>query len=181
LTDRCLIGFGSTAGPPMLPVRYNNIKRIVQTSNHVVILVEMVHDARIVRIDGEHAPPDVRRWLGDSVGHWEGDTLVVDTTNFGRRPALPLASENLHVIERFRRLPDGDLLYSFTVEDPTTWKQSWSGEYRWPATDQRVYEYACHEGNYSMGNILRGARLQEAQALAQDAEEETPAQPSSRD
>ena len=159
--ERCLIGFGSTGGPPMLPVLYNNAKRIVQTEDHLMILVEMVHDARIVRIGGEHIPEGERRWLGDSIGWWEGDTLVVETTNFIDRPALFLASRNLKVTERFTRANADDLLYAFTVEDPTVWSAPWSGEYLWPGTPAKVYEYACHEGNYAMGNILRGARLLE--------------------
>ncbi len=162
--ERCLIGFGSTGGPPMLPVLYNNAKRIVQTENHVVILIEMVHDARIVRIGGEHAPASERRWLGDSIGWWEGDTLVVETTNFIDRPALFLASRNLKVTERFTRVNADDLLYGFTVEDPTVWTAPWSGEYVWPGIAGNVYEYACHEGNYSMGGILKGARLLEDEA-----------------
>ncbi len=167
LAERCLLGFGSTGGPPMLPVLYNNLKRIVQTDDHLMILVEMVHDARIVRMNAEHAPDDVRSWLGDSVGHWEGDTLVIDTTNFTDRPALSGATRNLHVVERFSRLDEDTLLYQFTVEDPTVWTAPWSGEYAWPATSSRVYEYACHEANYSFGGILRGARILEQEALAQ--------------
>ena len=166
LAERCLLGFGSTSGPPMLPVLYNNLKRIVQTPDHVMILVEMVHDARIIRLNSEHAPPSVRKWMGDSIGWWEGDTLVVDTTNFRATPGLSSASENLHVVERFERLDDETLLYSFTVEDPTVWTQPWSGEYPWPQTDASVYEYACHEANYALGNIMRGARLLEADGLA---------------
>ena len=149
----------------MLPVLYNNLKRIVQTEEHVMILVEMVHDARIIRMNSEHAPPDVRSWLGDSVGRWEGDTLVVDTTNFTDRPALSGASRNLHVVERFKRVDEDTLLYSFTVDDPTVWTAPWSGEYVWPSTETRVYEYACHEANYSFGGILRGARILEADLL----------------
>ena len=106
----------------------------------------------------------MRKWLGDSVGHWEGDTLVVDTTNFTDRPALANASRNLHVVERFSRLDADTLLYRFTVEDPTVWAAPWSGEYVWPASKQRVYEYACHEGNYSFRGILAGARALEAEA-----------------
>lgn len=164
LAERCLLGFGSTSGPPMLPVLYNNLKRIVQTEDHVMILVEMVHDARIVRMNRDHAPPDVRSWLGDSVGHWDGDTLVVDTTNFTDRPGLGGASRNLHVVERFTRIDPQTLIYQFTVDDPTVWTQPWGGEYVWPATDAHVYEYACHEANYSFPGILRGARLLEADA-----------------
>ena len=161
LAERCLLGFGSTSGPPMLPVLYNNLKRIVQTEDHVMILVEMVHDARIVRMNDEHAPPEIRKWLGDSVGHWEGDTLVVDTTNFTDTPALSGASRNLHVVERFTRIDADTLLYQFTVDDPTVWSAPWSGEYIWPATRDRVYEYACHEANYSFRGILGGARILE--------------------
>jgi hypothetical protein len=166
-SERCLTGFGSTGGPPMLPVLYNNLKRIVQTDDYVMILVEMVHDARIIRLGGEHAPPEVRKWLGDSVGHWEGDTLVVDTTNFTDSPGLFLASKDLHVVERFTRIDDDDLLYQFTVEDPNVWTEPWGGEYVWPGTDEQLYEYACHEGNYAMESILKGARLLEQEALAE--------------
>ncbi len=165
LSDRCLTGFGSTGGPPMLPTLYNNLKRIVQTPDYVMILIEMVHDARIIRLNSDHADPSVRKWLGDSIGWWEGDTLVVDTTNFTDFPAQWGASRNLHVVERFERIDEGSLHYSFTVNDPNTWEGSWSGEYPWPATDTRVYEYACHEGNYAMEGILRGARLLEAEAM----------------
>ncbi len=162
--ERCLLSFGSGGGPPMLPVLYNNLKQIVQTKDTVMILNEMVHDARIIRINGQHEPPEIRRWLGDSIGRWEGDTLVVDTTNFNDMPALSGASRNLHVIEKFKRLDDKSLLYSFTVEDPTVWTAPWSGEILWPATDQRIFEYACHEGNYSFAGILKGARILEADA-----------------
>ena len=163
LAERCLLGFGSTGGPPMLPVAYNNLKRVVQTDDYVMILVEMIHDARIIRLNAEHAPPDVRSWLGDSIGRWEGDTLVVDTTNFSDRPALAGASRHLHVVERFERIDADTLRYSFTVEDPTVWTAPWSGEYVWPVTEDRVYEYACHEANYSFGGILRGARILESE------------------
>lgn len=171
LGERCLLGFGSTAGPPMLPVAYNNVKRVVQTEEHVMILSEMVHDARIIRLDADHAPADVRSWLGDSVGHWDGDTLVVDTTNFNDTPALSGASRNLHVVERFSWTAEGALLYQFTVEDPTVWTAPWSGEYVWPPTDSRAYEYACHEANYSFRGILRGARVLEAEASGKTSPE----------
>ena len=165
LAERCLLGFGSTGGPPILPVSYNNVKRVVQTDRHVMILAEMVHDARIIRIGDEHAPAEIRSWLGDSVARWEGDTLVVDTTNFNDTPALAGATRDLHVIERISRIDERTLRYRFTVEDPNVWTAPWSGEYIWPATDQRAYEYACHEANYSFGGILRGARILEAEAL----------------
>jgi hypothetical protein len=165
LGERCLLGFGSTAGPPMMPVLYNNVKRIVQTDDYVMILVEMVHDARVIRLNSKHLPKEVRRWLGDSIGWWEGDTLVVDTTNFHPSSGFRGSSENLHVIERFKRLDDSTLLYSFTVDDPTVWTASWSGEYSWPATDEKLYEYACHEGNYALHGIMRGARVLEADVI----------------
>ena len=150
----------------MLPTLYNNLKRIVQTPDHVMILIEMVHDARIIRLNSEHADPSVRKWLGDSIGWWEGDTLVVDTTNFNDFPAQWGASRDLHVVERFTRIDEDTLHYSFTVDDPNTWEGTWSGEYPWPATETQVYEYACHEGNYAMEGILRGARLLEEEATA---------------
>ena len=172
LPERCLLGFSSTGGPPMLPALYNNMKQIVQTEDHVMILIEMVHDARIIRMNAEHEPPEIRKWLGDSVGHWEGDTLVVDTTNFTDRPALRGASRNLHVVERFSRIDAETLLYQFTVDDPTVWSAPWSGEYTWPASKNRVYEYACHEANYSFSGILRGARILEAETFAEMEDKE---------
>jgi hypothetical protein len=128
-----------------------------------MILNEMIHDARVVRMNAKHLPPTIRRWMGDSVGHWEGDTLVVDTTNFTDKTQFQGAGENLHVIERFTRQADGSLLYSFTIDDPTTWDQSWTGEYPWVKSDEKIYEYACHEGNYALGDVLRGARFEEAE------------------
>jgi hypothetical protein len=166
LGERCLMGFGSTAGPPALPVLYNNIKQIVQTPQHVMILNEMVHDARIVRMNGQHLPRSVRRWLGDSTGRWEGDTLVVETTNFTDKTGFRGSGEHLKVVERFTRVDEKTLLYQFTVEDPTAWTRPWSGEYTWAWSDQPVYEYACHEGNYSLEGILRGGRRQDAEDAA---------------
>jgi hypothetical protein len=163
LGERCLMGFASTSGPPALPnYFYNNLHQIVQTPNAVMILTEMVHDARIVRMNSQHLPPTIRKWMGDSIGHWEGDTLVVDTTNFTDKTRYRGSTQNLHIVERFTRVDPKALRYRFTVEDPDTWTPPWTGEYTWPATDELVYEYACHEGNYAMGNILRGARLKEA-------------------
>lgn len=166
LGERCLLGFGSTAGPPMMPVLYNNVKRIIQTPDTVVIVTEMNHDARIVRMNAEHAPPDQRFWLGDSIGWWEDDTLVIDTTNFRDQTGLSAGTRDLHVVERFRRAADGTLIYSFTVRDPNVWTEPWSGEFPWPETDGLMFEYACHEGNYALGGILRGARLLESEAQA---------------
>jgi hypothetical protein len=159
LGERCLMGFGSTAGPPTLPnYWYNNLKQIVQTKDYVMILVEMVHDARIIRLNQPHAPSNVRKWVGDSVGHWEGDTLVVETTNFTSKTQFRGSSENLKVTERFTRVDPKTILYRFTVGDPTTWDRPWTGEYPWVSTDEQIFEYACHEGNYSLENVLRGAR-----------------------
>ena len=162
LGERCLIGFGSTSGPPALPVLYNNLHQIVQTPEHVIILNEMVHDVRVVRMNAPHLPPSIRKWTGDSVGRWEGDTLVVDTTNFTDKTRFRGATQNLHVVERFTRVDARSVLYRFTIEDPETWTRPWTAEYTWPATNELLYEYACHEGNYALGNILRGARLKEA-------------------
>jgi hypothetical protein len=159
-SERCLISFAATV--PTIPSLYNNYKRIVQTDTHVMILQEMVHDARIVRMESEHSPEENRTWLGDSVGRWEGDVLVVETSRFKKVNGLPGADENLHVVERFSRMEDGNLYYDFTVTDETAWSAPWSGRYVWQSKpDSKLYEYACHEGNYAMGNILRGARLLE--------------------
>ena len=166
LSERCLMSFGQSATTPALPnYFYNNLKQIVQSKDTVVILNEMIHDARIVRLNAKHDPPEIRRWMGDSIGHWDGDTLVVDTTNFNDQPALYGADRNLHVIETFKRIDAKTLLYHFTIDDPTVWAKSWSGEMPWPVTDGRIFEYACHEGNYSFGNILKGARTLEAEAM----------------
>ncbi len=166
--ERCLLGF--TGAAPTFPSAYNNFKRIVQTGDHVMILIEMVHDARIVRMNSEHVPANEKKWLGDSIGWWEDDTLVVDTTNFhplaGRRGSSP---EN-HVVERFTMQDDGNILYRFTVNDPSIWTEPWTGEYIWKADEGRVYEYACHEGNYALGNIMRGARILERDLLAGESE-----------
>ena len=163
LGERCIVGFGSTSGPPILPTYfYNNLHQIVQTRDTVMILTEMVHDARIIRMSATHVPPTIRKWLGDSIGRWEGDTLVVDTTNFTENTRFRGSSEALHVVERFTRLDANTLRYQFTIEDPTTWTRAWTAEYAWPRTNEHIYEYACHEGNYALGNILRGARLKEA-------------------
>jgi hypothetical protein len=164
VSERCLVGFGSTSGPPMMPVLYNNNYQIVQTPDAVMILVEMVHDVRVIRINGTHESPEIRRWLGDSIGHWEGDTLVVDTTNFTNKTRFRGSSENLHIVERFQRVDQNSILYRVTLEDPTTWTKPWTMEYPFLATRERIYEYACHEGNYAMEDILGGARKIESGA-----------------
>jgi hypothetical protein len=167
LGERCILGFGGTSGPPALPdYFYNNLHQIVQTPDSIMILTEMVHDARVVRMNAQHLPKNMRFWMGDSVGHWEGDTLVVDTTNFTDKTRFRGSTENLHVVERFTRTSDHTLLYRFTVDDPKTWERSWTGEMTWPATDSHIYEYACHEGNYAMKDILKGARMREKEQAA---------------
>jgi len=146
----------------MLPVLYNNNYQIVQTADTVMILVEMVHDARIIRLNAEHDPENIRKWLGDSVGHWEGDTLVVDTVHFNDEVNFRGSSKNLHVIEKFTRTGANTILYRATLDDPTTWTKSWTIEYPFSASAGPVYEYACHEGNYSIVDVLGGARKEEA-------------------
>ena len=160
--ERCILSFGSTSGPPMLPALYNNHKRIVQGGDTIMILIEMVHDARIVRMNAEHDPPEIKKWLGDSIGWWEGDTLVVETTNFMDRPAFRQGSGNMTVTERFRMQDADTLIYTFTVEDPSVWTAPFTGEYAWPRSDNQVFEYACHEANYALEGIMKGARLLEA-------------------
>jgi hypothetical protein len=164
LAERCILGFGSTSGPPMLPVLYNNNYQIVQTPDTVMILVEMVHDIRIIRMNGTHVPANVRQWLGDSIGHWEGDTLVVDTTNFTDKTSFRGSSANLHVIERFKRVDANTILYRATVDDPSIFTRQWTLEYPFTATAGPVFEYACHEGNYAMPDILGGARKSDTEA-----------------
>jgi hypothetical protein len=162
LSERCLIGFGSTSGPPMLPVLYNNNYEIVQTPDTVMILVEMVHDVRVIRMNAQHGPPELQKWLGDSIGHWEGDTLVVETVNVNPKNRFRGSSENVKVTERFRRVDASTILYRATIDDPAAYAKPWTLEYPFLATSGPVYEYACHEGNYSMQDILGGARKQEA-------------------
>lgn len=159
LGERCLVGFGSTSGPPMLPVLYNNNYQIVQTPDAIMILVEMVHDVRVIRMNGStHPPPGVRLWLGDSIGSWEGNTLVVDTSNFTDKTRFRGSGTNLHVVERFTPVGSGTMLYRATVEDPSSFARPFTVEYPFVATKGPVYEYACHEGNYAMTDILGGAR-----------------------
>ncbi|HIF07979.1 MAG TPA: hypothetical protein EYQ64_13900 [Gemmatimonadetes bacterium] len=167
LTDRCLM-FGSNVGPPMLPnSAYNNNYTIVQTADYVVIHAEVIHDTRIIRMGEPDPLPDhVRPWMGDSWGRWEGDVLVVETTNiyplhtFRGIPPTP----DLRVVERFTRVDENTILYAFTLEDPTTYTQPWGGEIPFRRVDHLLYEYACHEGNYALANILTSARYLEGQA-----------------
>jgi hypothetical protein len=164
LGERCLMSFDSSAGPPMLPLLYNNNYQIVQTKDAVVIHIEMVHDTRIVRLDGVRRPAGIRTWMGESVGRWEGDTLVIETTNIRREQLFHGAAENLRVTERLTRVGPQQVDYKFTIEDPTTYTRPWTGELAFNATTEHMYEYACHEGNYALPGILAGAREQEKTA-----------------
>lgn len=167
LGDRCLTSFGYHAGPVMLPFLYNNNYQIVQTDDYILILVEMVHDARIIRMNGSALPDSARQWMGDAIGHWEGDTLVVESRNFNPNQHFFNASmDRLQVTERFTRVADDRILYQFSVDDPGAYSSQWSGELPFIAKpdDERIYEYACHEGNYALPSILAGARVQEAEA-----------------
>lgn len=171
LGERCMVGFGSSGGPPKLPVLYNNLTQIVQTESHVVLLAEMNHDARIVRINAEHLDPPMYPWLGDSIGHYEGDTLVVETTNFHPQQSMRSSLEHrfygssqMKVTERFTRTAEQTILYQFTVDDPENYSQLWSGELPMNSNGEQVFEYACHEGNYALPGILAGARRAEVDA-----------------
>jgi hypothetical protein len=151
----------------MLPTGYNNNYQIVQSPGYVVILVEMIHDARFIPLDGRpHLGPGIRQWLGDSRGHWEGNTLVVDTTNFTDKTAFRASDQNLHLVERFTRTDPDTIRYEFTVDDPTTFTRPWSAEIPMRKTHGPIYEYACNEGNYALADILAGARAEEKSAAS---------------
>jgi hypothetical protein len=167
LGERCLLSFGSSAGPPMLPLMYNNTYQIVQSKDEVAIDVEMVHDVRHVRLNAQHLPASMKVWMGDSIGHWEGDTLVVETTNMRPEQGLRGASPNQKVIERFTRIGPNKISYRFTIEDPGVYAEPVSGEVAMNTTKGQVYEYACHEGNYALTGMLAGARAEEKAAQAQ--------------
>jgi len=161
---RCI--YQPTASVPIRPLPYNNLKTIVQTDKHIMINIEWMHWNRIIRVDSAHLPTEMRSLSGDSIGWWEEDTLVVETTNFLDSPGVP--RDGLRVVERFTPNKQDGLLYEFTVEDPD-YTAPYGGELTWPETDQQSFEYACHEGNYAMGNMLRGARLLEKEWLADKA------------
>lgn len=168
MAERCIVGFGSTGGPPMINVLYNNNYQIVQNEDTVMIMVEMNHDARIIRLNAEHNPDSMRSWLGDSIGHWDGDTLVVETTQFNPGESVRLnynqsfyMSPNAKVIERFTRISEKEIFYEFSVDDPEIYSQVWRGEMILNAEPEQIYEYACHEGNYALPGILAGAREEE--------------------
>jgi hypothetical protein len=166
LAERCLLGNfglgGSIASPPMVPSEViPGYYRLVQTDAYVLIFAEWIHDARIVRMTGEHLPPTLRKWLGDSIGRYEGSTLVVDTTNFRADTHNLDSGERLHVVERFTRIDSRTLRYRVTVDDPDTWTREWTAEWPFRATDNRLFGVECHEGNYAIENFLRGARFEE--------------------
>jgi hypothetical protein len=169
LAERCLLGNfgagGSLASPPMVPSEViPSFYQIVQTDAYVMIFSEWVHDARIVRINGVHPPPAIRNWLGDSIGRYEGNTLVVDSTNFRRDTRNLNSAERLHVVERFTRVDAKTLRYRVTVDDPDTWATAWTAEWPFKAIDTPLYGVDCHEGNYAIENFLRGARAEERRA-----------------
>ena len=160
LAERCV--FWGTTGPPMLPGPYNNMYQIYQTPGYVMILSEMIHESRVIPLDGRpHLPSNIRNWVGDPRGHWEGNTLVVDTSNFSDRTRFRGSTEKLHVVERFTRVDPDTIVYKFTVEDPATWTRSWTAELPLTKAQGPIYEYACHEGNYALADILAGARAEE--------------------
>ncbi|MFT3724876.1 MAG: hypothetical protein QM773_14995 [Hyphomonadaceae bacterium] len=160
--DRCILPIGSNAGPVMLPLPNNSNYQITQTADYAVILVEMIHDARIVRLNSQHRADGQRPYLGDSIGWWEGDTLVVETTNFPPEQMFRGSWINLKVTERFTRVGETRLLYRFTVDDPSKWTEPWSGEYEFRPAARPVEEYACREGEVSMPAMLQAARRREA-------------------
>ena len=163
--ERCILGFN--AGPPMNPSAYNNNMQLFQTADHVVILNEMVHDARIVPLDGSnHLPDGVRQWRGDSRGHWDGDTLVIETRNFTAKTSFRGTGPGLHLVERFTRVEEGILLYEYTVSDPESFERPWSVAVPMQRNDLPVFEYACHEGNYGMLNLMVSARAEDAKKAA---------------
>ena len=153
---------GFNAGPPMTPGAYNNNVQLFQTPGYVTILTEMVHDARIVPLDGRpHLPQHFRQWKGDSRGRWDGNTLVVETANFYRETSMRGSTASVHLVERFTRVDPDTLVYEFTVTDPTTWTRPWTASVPMTRSKNPIYEYACHEGNYGMTNLLSGARALE--------------------
>jgi hypothetical protein len=160
LAERCIAW--ATAGPPMLPGPYNNDMQIVQAPGYVVILNEMIHNTRVIPLDGRaHVSPEVRGWMGDPRGHWEGNTLVVDTTNLIGEYSFRGSDANMHLTERFTRVSPDVIQYEFTVDDPTAFTKPWTARIPLNKTTERVYEYACHEGNYALTDILAGARAAE--------------------
>jgi len=174
LGERCITSFGNNAGPPMLPnYFYNNSYSIAQTKDSVMIMAEMVHDARVIRLGGQHPPASVRQWFGDSIGRWEGDTLVIETTNFHPLHGFRNSSANLKVTERLTRKDAVTLSYRFSVEDATTFTAPFTGELVFNAMPpgEMVYEYACHESNYGLEGVMSGARAQEREAAKKKSQQ----------
>jgi hypothetical protein len=170
-SDRCLVGFN--AGPPLTPGGYNQNLQVFQTPDHVALITEMVHTVRVVPLDGRPPLSDaIRQWSGDSRGHWEGDTLVVETSNFRDERRWRGSSENMKLLERFRRVDADTLDYTYTVTDPATWTSPWSASIPLRRSDLPLYEYACHEGNYAMPHILSGQRAAEQEAVAAAAKKQ---------
>jgi len=171
--ERCLLFYdfrtsNSSAGPPMMPMIYNNLYRIVQTDDHLMILAEMINDARIIRIDGNHQPEAIHRWMGDSIAHWRGDTLVITTRNLHPQQSHFGSSAALVVTEELTPQSSTQINYRFTMHDPAAYTQPWSAEMPLLARpDERIFEYACHEGNYALPGILAGARVLESRAAGQ--------------
>ena len=160
LSERCI-----TFGSPRLGAGYNSYYQIVQSPGSFAIAMETIHDARVIPLDGRpHVGPNIRQWLGDSRGHWEGDTLVVDTKNYSRKSALMGSTDSLHVTERFTRVAPDTIKYEVTFDDPSTWVRPWTAMIPLKRVDEQIYEYACHEGNTGLEGILSGAREQEKQA-----------------
>ncbi|MCH7815820.1 MAG: hypothetical protein IIC60_04540 [Proteobacteria bacterium] len=166
LSERCIMGFNS--GPPMTPSAYNNNVQLVQTPDHFLIHNEMVHNVRVVKMNTTEHREIPRKWEGDSIGHWEGDTLVIETDYFARATAFRNSSANMHLVERFSMIDADTIAYEFTIEDPTTWTAPWTAMFPLRRADLPMYEYACHEGNYSMAGVLGGWRRLE-QIAAQEA------------
>jgi hypothetical protein len=160
LAERCILGFNS--GPPMIPSAYNNNVQVVLTRDYLLLHNEMIHSARVVDLNRQtHLPKDVRLLTGDSIGHWEGDTLVVDTTNFLKEGGFRGASANMHLVEKFSLDDEHVLRYVFTVDDPATWTAKWTASIPMVRSDQQIYEYACHEANYGLENVLKGGRYRD--------------------
>jgi hypothetical protein len=177
--SRCIIMAG--AGPPMMNAGYNSNYQIVQGPGYVMILTEMIHDARIIPLDSRPPPNrNVRQWTGSSRGRWEGNTLVVETTNFNGKNPFRGASENVRVTERFTRVADNAILYRFTIDDEATWTRSWTAEMPMQKTEGPLFEFACHETNYGIANILAGARADEKRAAEAAAGGKTEAKPESK-
>ena len=167
LSERCIMGFNS--GPPMNPGGYNQNVQLFQTPDYVVLLNEMVHNARIVPVDGRpHLPQALRLWVGDSRGHWEGETLVVETTNFTEKTNFRGSGQTMHLVERFTRVDVGTLLYEYTINDSDSFERPWSVSVPMTSSELPMYEYACHEGNYGMPSSLSGARAVERAAEGRD-------------